>query len=136
MAGWAASPQHVVLSPAEPSLQGTGDVPCFVQELCVGDLLGMGGFCQLDHVEINTSGTGRQRAPREVSFRGAVKHPQFYWMFLEDFLEAWPPRAALEPWLDFRSVFVVVGAGGAVSVFKHRTRDVGFVLRSLRWVCS
>lgn len=99
-------------------------------EIC----LGWGGFCQLDHVEINTSGTGRQRAPREVSFRGAVKHPQFYWMFLEDFLEAWPPRAAPEPWLDFRSVFVVVGAGGAVSVFKHRTRDV--VLRSLRWVCS
>lgn len=91
----------------------------------MGDLLGMGGFCQLDYVEINTSGIGRQRAPRGVSFGGAVKHPQFYWMFVEDFLEAWPPRAAPEPWLDFRSVFVVAGARGAALVLKHRTRDGG-----------
>lgn len=60
-----ARKQCVVLSLT--TLQGSGDLPCFVQELCVADLLGKGAFCQRDHVEINTSRIGRQRIPGRPS---------------------------------------------------------------------
>lgn len=45
-------------------------------------------------------------------------------MFLPDFLEAWPLRAAPEPRRHLQSVFVVAGAGGAGGaawVWKHRS---------------
>lgn len=52
---------------------------CFVQKPRVGDILGNGGFCQLHHVEMNTSGLGSQRDLREASFGGVRKHLQFYY---------------------------------------------------------
>lgn len=60
------------------SLQGTGDLPRFVAEPCVGDLLGNGGLCQLHPVERNAGGNGRQWDPREASFGGVDKHLPFY----------------------------------------------------------
>lgn len=141
---WAASharTQCVVLSLT--TLQGLGDLPCFVQELRVADLLGKGAFCQRDHVEINTSGIGRQRIPGRPSSDVQLSIFSFITLgnldVLTGFLEVCPPRAAPECWLDFRG-------SGAAQTCCWSTRGhlsvkalglrCGQTQHSLKYVCS
>lgn len=78
------------------SLQGTGDLPGFLQKPVWEVCLGRGGFCQRDHVEINTSGIDSQKDLRAASFGGVSEHLQFYYFEKSrcsrnpDFLEVCP----------------------------------------------
>lgn len=51
MGGWVGCLAGAVLS-CVMSLQGTGDLPCFVPEPRVGDLFGKGTFCKVGPVEV------------------------------------------------------------------------------------